>query len=446
MKKQIRKLALINPRNPILADNIGINEMFERNREHLKLWFAPPLSLLTIASYTPENIEIKIIDEHFEEISFDEDFDLIGITAMTQQANRAYEIANEFKCRNKTVAMGGIHSSVLPDEALKHVDTVFVGEAEELWPVYLEDLASGKEKKLYESTALFDLKKSITPCYELINYDKYNRLDAYFKFLPVQATRGCPHDCSFCITTKFYGKKIRKKEIDQIVADIKHLKKYSSNSLLLFVDDNLFVDKNFAKSLLKELIPLNIKYIAQSDVKVAEDDELLKLAYLSGCIMIFIGFESLNPESLGAINANAFKMKQYHNYTSSIKKIQESGIVVFGAFVVGFEHDDLSTFNNIRDFVLKNHIPGQFTLLTPLPGSRIYDEFLTEGRLTDENFWNNCSFFSMTFKHDHLNKEEAENGIIGLHDEVFNEENTLKRLIHMKNIYKNLPQRWTAEH
>lgn len=445
MQKQIKKLALINPKNQTQTDSNGIYKMLERNKEHLKLWFAPPLSLLTLASYTPDKIETIIIDEHFEKINFDEDFDLIGITAMTQQANRAYEIADEFKRRNVTVAMGGIHSSVLPEEALKHVDTVFVGEAEELWQIYLEDLKSGRERKLYKNNGFYDLKKSLTPRYELINYDNYNQLNTHFKFIPVQATRGCPHDCSFCVTTKFYGKKIRKKEIGQIVKDIQHLNKYSPNSLLLFVDDNFFVDRQFAKSVLRELIPLKIKYIAQSDVKVAEDEELLRLAYQSGCMMIFIGFESLNPMSLGDINANAFKMKQYHNYSTAIKKIQENGMVVFGAFVIGFDNDDLSTFQNIREFVLKHNIPGQFTLLTPLPGSHIYNIFKAEGRLIKENFWNNCSFFNMTFKHDYLSKEEAEREIIQLHDEIFSEENSLKRNLHMMKIYKELPPRWMAE-
>jgi radical SAM superfamily enzyme YgiQ (UPF0313 family) len=445
MHGKIKKIALINPKRPLKQDNPKTFGLFERNADRLKLWFAPPLSLLTIASLTPQDIEIKIIDEHFEDIDFNAEYDLVGITAMTQQAFRAYEIADAFRRKNRVVVMGGIHASVMPDEALKHVDTVFIGEAEELWQVYLEELGSGDERKIYQKNTLFDMKKSVLPRYELINFERFNSLTSFFKFLPVQASRGCPHDCSFCVTTKFYGKKIRKKEIGQIIEEIKTLKKLSNNTLLLFVDDNLFVDRPFAKSLLRELIPLNIKYIAQSDVKVAEDDELLRLAYLSGCMMIFIGFESLNIQTLSEINANTWKMKQLKNYPLAIKKIQENGIVVFGAFVIGFEKDSISTFSNIRDFVIQNNIPGQFTLLTPLPGSRVYDQFLAEGRLNKEAFWNKCSFFDMTFTHDHLSKENAENEIIKIHDEVFNEENTMKRNFHMIKIYKNLSPRWVSE-
>ena len=442
MQGEIKKIALINPKSPLYIDNLKIYEMFQRNKEHLKLWFAPPLSLLTIASYTPNDIVIKMIDEHFEEINFEEDYDLVGITAMTQQAFRAYEIADEFRRRNKIVVMGGIHASILPDEALCHVNTIFIGEAEELWQIYLADLKSGSEKKIYKNDKLYDLKKSVTPRYDLINFELFNSLTSYFKFLPVQASRGCPHDCSFCVTTKFYGKKIRKKEIGQIINDIQYLKEYSNNSLLLFVDDNLFVDRQFAKSLLNELIPLKIKYVVQTDVKVAEDSELLKLAYLSGCVMICIGFESIDVKSLSHINVNSWKMKQRRNYTAAIEKIQKNGIVVFGTFVIGFENDSISTFKHIKNFVIQNNIPGQFTLLTPLPGSQIYEQLKAEGRLINEAFWDKCSFFDMTFKHDNLSIENAENEIIKLHDEIFDEANTIKRNFHMMKIYKQLPQRW----
>jgi len=445
MPRNIYRIVLINPKRPLRKDNVKTYELFKKNKDRLKLWFAPPLSLLTIASLTPPGIEVKIIDEHFEEIDFNTHYDLVGITAMTQQANRAYEIADRFRQKKIWVAMGGIHASILPDEALNHVDTVFIGEAEELWPVYLLDLISGNQRKIYKSDRLFDLKKSIIPRYELINFESFNNLTSYFKFLPVQASRGCPHDCSFCVTTQFYGKKIRKKEIDQIISEISYLKKFNDNNLLLFVDDNLFVDRTFAKALLRELIPLKIKYIAQSDVKVADDPELLRLAYLSGCMMIFIGFESINIQSLSAINTNSWKMKQLDRYPSAIKRIQENGIVVFGAFVIGFENDDLSTFNNIKEFVIKNFIPGQFTLLTPLPGSRIFNQFKAEGRITDEPFWNKCSFFDMSFNHDKLGKEVAENEIVKIHDVVFNEENTLQRNFHMIKIYKGLSQRWVPE-
>lgn len=443
MPRKIRKIALINPKTPLQQENPGIFEMFQRNRERLKPWLAPPLNLLTIAALTPDSIEVCVIDEHFESIDFTSEYDLIGITAMTQQAFRAYEIAEIFRNKNVPVVMGGIHASVLPEEALQHADTVFIGEAEELWKVYLDELQEDQERKIYRSNGFLDLRKSPAPKYNLINYNAYKDNDNYFNYIPVQATRGCPHDCVFCAVSKLYGKKIRKKTVDQVVRDIEQIQLHVGDSLILFADDNLFVDKRFSKNLLKALIPLKIKYFAQTDISFAEDEELLSLAYRSGCHIAFIGLESLREESLGEINRNKWKMKQVEKYTRSIRKIQDSGIVAFGAFVIGFQHDDLSTFDEIRDFTVQNHMPGQFTLATPIPGSTLYQELQQEGRLYHDVFWNKCNFYNLVYTHENLTKKEAEDALIRLYEDVFNDENTFKRFFHMKNIYKTLPERWT---
>jgi radical SAM superfamily enzyme YgiQ (UPF0313 family) len=442
MKKDIKKIALISPKTPLQQENPLIYNMFIRNRERLKPWLAPPLNLLTISALTPKGIEIKVIDEHFENINFNEEFDLVGITAMTQQANRAYEIASEFRKRNIPVVMGGIHASVLPQEVLEHVDTVFIGEAEETWGIFLDDFKKGQEKRIYQPQHHFDLSKAPVPKYELLNFNAFKDSDSYFNYIPIQATRGCPHDCSFCVVTKLYGSKIRKKSIEQVVEEILYLQKFNKDSLILFADDNFFVDKHYSKDLLKALIPLKIKYFAQTDISIAEDEELLQLAYQSGCHIAFIGFESLRPDSLGEINRNKWKMKQVEKYVQSIKKIQENGIVAFGAFVVGFQKDDLNVFEEIRDFVVSNNMPGQFTLATPIPGSRLYQSLLAEGKLYREAFWNECNFYNLVFKHDRMTKDEAQDSLIKLYDTVFSDENTLKRLMHMKTMYKKLPPRW----
>jgi len=442
MKRTIKKILLISPKTPLQRENPEIYSMFQRNKERLKPWLAPPLNLLTISALTPADIEVKVIDEHYEIIDFNERFDLVGITAMTQQAYRAYEIAGEFRKRNIPVVMGGIHASVLPDEALEHVDTVFVGEAEDTWGVFLDDFKAGQEKKTYRPEHHFDLSKAPVPKYDLLNFSAFKDSDTYFNYIPIQATRGCPHDCSFCVVTKLYGGKIRKKSISHVIEEIEYLQKYNKESLILFADDNLFVDKPYSKELLKALIPLKIKYFAQTDISIAEDDELLKLAYQSGCHIAFIGFESLRAESLGEINRNKWKMKQVEKYAQSIKKIQENGIVAFGAFVIGFQNDDLTVFDEISDFTVQNNMPGQFTLATPIPGSRLYESLHSEGKLFNQVFWNECNFYNLVFRHDKLSKKEAQESLINLYETVFNDENTLKRLMYMKNMYKKLPPRW----
>ncbi len=442
MSRKIKKIALINPKKSLQNENPKMYDMYERNKDQLKPWLGPPLNLLTIAALTPGDIEIRLIDEHNEKIDFDQDYDLVGLTAMTQQAVRAYEIADLFRAKHIPVVMGGIHASFLPEEVLEHVDTVFIGEAEELWGNYLEDFKTGNEKSVYTCQELYDLSKAPVPRYDLIDYTVFKDMGNYFNYIPVQATRGCPHDCSFCVVSKLYGKKIRKKSIDHVVREIEYLQKFNEDSLIIFADDNLFVDKVYAKSLLKALIPLKIKYFVQTDIKIAEDQELMELAYISGCQIVLIGLESLSPESLGEINLNKWKMKQIEHYSSAIKKIQSNGIVAFGAFVIGFKNDNPSTFGIIRDFVIQNNMPGQFTLLTPLPGSRLYQEINSEGRLYTETFWNKCGFYNLVFKHDNLSSEEAENSLVWLYEEVFNAENSFNRFLYMKDIYKKLPARW----
>ena len=437
MPKKIKKIALINPKRSLQNENPKVYEMFDRNRERLKPWLAPPLNLLTIAALTPDDIEVTVIDEHFQKIDFDQKYDLVGLTAMTQQAFRAYEIAKEFRKRNVHIVMGGIHASILPEEAIKHVDTVFVGEAEELWESFLKDLEILKVKKIYKRNDLFNLENTLIPKYDLINFDVFKEIDKYFNFIPVQATRGCPHDCSFCLVSKYYGKKIRKKKLNQVIKEIEFLKTINNDSLILFADDNLFVDKTFAKSLLKALIPLKIKYFAQTDVRVAEDEELLKLAYRSGCQMMLIGFESVNTKSLDEVNKNKWKMKQLERYEQNIRRIQQNGIVVFGTFVIGFENDSLNSFLEIKEFTFRNNIPGQFTLLTPIPGSQIYHDLKAQNRLFEDTFWDKCGFYNLTFKHNNMTVDEAEKSLIMLYDEVYQPENSLQRFSYMKNIYKS---------
>lgn len=442
MKRKIKKIALICPRRKI-DEQDPLHTLFETGNENLKLWYTPPLSLLIIASLTPREIEITVIDEYIEEIDFNIHYDLVGLTSMTQQSYRAYEIASVFKSKGIPVVMGGIHATVCPDEALQHVDTIFRGESERLWPRFINDFDNGTEQRIYMDTEPFDLSMSVVPRYDLLNYEKFKKETRYFKHLPLNATRGCPHDCSFCVVSKFYGKKIRRKPVAKIVEEIKEIQRLNYESSFLIVDDNLFCDRRYAKELLNALIPLKIKYYCQTDVKIADDPELLDLIYRSGCAFVLIGFESIDPESLKGLNGNSWKFKQLQNYENAIKIIQSHGLVIYGAFIIGFENDTLATFDSVKNFILRNKITGQFTLLTPLPGSKIYEEMKQDGRLINDVFWDKANFYNLVVKHDRLNKEEAEKKIIQVHEEVHSPHNEAIRCRHMMEIYKTLPPRWT---
>lgn len=442
----MKTIALINPSKPQRSANVAFNEMFEQSREFIRPWHIAPLNLLTIASYLPNAVDIEFINEDFTPVDFDKPYDLVAITAMTLQAPRAYVIASEFKKRKVPVAMGGIHPSVMPDEALKYADYVFVGEAELTFPEFLKDFEEGRCKRIYSSeNRLFDMENSLLPRYDLLAQQHLSKGKDFFNMIPVQASRGCPHDCSFCIVSKMQGRKNRKKTIPQIVEEVKTIQKLFGSKLIGFIDDNLFIDKKFAKSLLRELIPLKIKFCAQSDVGMADDEELLKLAYAAGLQLVLIGFESLDSNSLMSIDPGKWKHGRLQKYEDAVYKIQNNGIVVYGTFIIGFETDDKNIFQLMRDFVAKTFCNAQFSALTPYPGTRLYEEMHRDNGAEATYDWSKFSNDDIVKYSTKIGKKGTEDGLIWLYKEVYNEQMATLRKNYMKEIFRKLPPRWAYE-
>lgn len=437
-----RRICLISPRRLVWARNEKITEALRQSHQFLKAWYSPPLSLLTVAGLTPAGINIVLVQEDFEEVDFTACYDLVGITAMIQNATRAYEIAAGFRARGTYVVIGGIHPTVLPEEALGHADTVIVGEAEELWPQFLRDFENGEPQRIYRGAPehRVDLTKSPMPRYDLLNArNSIKDPHFYYNFIPVQAGRGCPHGCDFCLVSDIYGKKGRRKSIEQVRAEILAIKKQLPNRLIGFVDDNLFIDRRYAWDLLETLVELKVRWVAQTDISVGEDSDLLERMYRAGCLFLFIGFESLDSENLSGMNHSQWKLRQLDNYEPYVRSIQERGILVFGAFIVGLDHDDAGVFARTVDFMDRNHITGQITFATPLPGSRFYERLKQEGRfLYPEPFWDRCSFFDVLYRLKRMTKEQAEEGFIWAYQQVFNEKALSKRTAYIKEIYKKL--------
>jgi radical SAM superfamily enzyme YgiQ (UPF0313 family) len=442
MNRPLRRICLVSPRRQIWSKNESITSALKSAHQYLKAWYSPPLSLLTLAGMTPANVEVVLAQDDFDEVDYNGSFDLVGITAMIQNVDRAYDIADQFRARGVYVVIGGIHPTVLPEEVSRHADTVIVGEAEELWARFLKDFQSGEPQKLYQHPPHYhvDLTKSPVPRYELLNERNSIRDPKYFyNWIPVQATRGCPHGCEFCLVSDIYGKKARKKTIPQIRAEILAIKRQLPNRLIGFVDDNLFVDRHFSRELLQTLEQLQVRWVAQSDIAVGADPDLLKQIYRAGCLFLFIGFESLDAENLSGMNRNHWKMRQLANYEANLHAIQESGIIVFGAFIVGLENDDAAVFQRTVDFIDRNYLTGQITIATPLPGSRMYERLKDEQRfLYPEPFWDRCSFFDVLFRLKRMSKKEAEDGLIWAYQQIFNEKAFQKRAAYLKEIYKSL--------
>jgi radical SAM superfamily enzyme YgiQ (UPF0313 family) len=440
--RKINHICFISPKRTIWSKTYQIKKALDEKNQLLKPWYSPNLSILTLIGLTPQNIKITYIDEDFEEIDFSLSYDLVGISAMTQQITRGYEIAKEFRKRGVYVVMGGIHVSVLPYEALEWVDTVVIGEAENLWPQFLEDYKNNQAKKIYKQPEGYwvDLAKSPVPAYGFLkNKNYFKNPKNFFNMVPVQVSRGCPHNCEFCLVTKCYGSKFRKKTIEQVKIEVTKIKEYFPGKIIMFADDNLFIDRKYAKELLTTLKKLRIRWVAQSDISIGEHEDLLKLAYESGGLFLLIGFESINPDNLKTINKNSWKYRQLVNYSANIEKIQKNGIIVFGSFIFGLDNDDNNVFNDVVEFMRKNNITGQLTISTPLPGSKLIERLKEEKRLIEqETFWDKCTFFDVLYNPKKMTKDQLEKGFIWAYKQLFNEKAFAERAQYLKSIYKNI--------
>jgi radical SAM superfamily enzyme YgiQ (UPF0313 family) len=263
--------------------------------------------LLTIAAQCPPEFEIEIVDEEVKDIPFDVDVDLVGITALTPKAERAYEIADRFRHRDIYTVMGGPHASVMPEEAGQRVDTVFVGESEETWPRFLQDLSAGRTGRRYTAPKMIDLNLSPVPRYDLIDAKHY-------KVVPLETSRGCPHDCEFCSSTRLFGRHYRTKAIDRVLKEVEALKAHAPRKFVFFVDDNMFVNRKRSYTLLEALIPYRLRWFVQTDISIAHDDKLLSLMMQAGCREVLIGFETISADNLRQVNSNDWKLNQSEKY------------------------------------------------------------------------------------------------------------------------------------
>jgi radical SAM superfamily enzyme YgiQ (UPF0313 family) len=428
------KIGLISPfqskTNTYYSNNPALRRFFVENK-NVPVFFHPNLSLLTLASLTPETYEVQLIDERVDTLTYKEDFDIVGISMITAQALRGYEIAEQYKKHGVYIVLGGIHPTACPEEASNYCDTLIVGEAENTWPQFLSDFVRGTPKKIYREQSV-DLSRSPIPRYDLVDTSK-------FHLFPIQTTRGCPYDCSFCSVTKVFGPQYRIKSTPQIIDELKALQHFAKNRRCVFNDDNMFVNKERMYEILKAMEPLGLKYFAQTDISVAEDDKLLKLLQESGCRMLFIGFESLVPENLASIQKSGWKLKHLETYGESCEKIQSHGIQVFGSFMVGFDHDTRDSLLKLRDFVLQNHILAQFLFLTPFPGTRVREELINQGRLSPSNTnWSLYTCFDAIYEPARMSTRELEETVLEIYESVYSDTIHKQRVRHMVDSIKQL--------
>lgn len=378
-------------------------------------WFAR-LSLTTIAALTPAEIEVAITDENVEPIDFNEDVDLVGLTAMTMHAPRAYEIADRFRARGITVVMGGLHASSLPQETKQYVDAVVIGEAECVWEDLLHDFQNGQLKPFYKSNHFCSLKAQPLPRLDLLKKKRYCTINC------VQATRGCPFSCDFCSVAQFFGNTYRYRPVDEVIEEIKSL----PPGYFTFVDDNIMGKPTYAKELFQKLTPLKKKWTSQGSLTMAKDTKLLKMAAESGCYALFVGIESLSQDNLSSMNKSINHVSQYEE---AIKIIRDHGIMVVGSFIFGFDHDDEAVFEHTVKFCEKNKIELPiFFILTPVPGTRLYQRMEKEGRILHKD-WSKYNGSNVVFKPKLLSEETLFNGYSWAFQETYSYQSMAKRIL-----------------
>jgi radical SAM superfamily enzyme YgiQ (UPF0313 family) len=365
----------------------------------------PVLGVITVAALFPKDWEVEVIDEAIEPVHLGSKADLVGISTLTLDAYHAYELADCFRARGIPVLMGGMHPSALPEEALKHADAVVVGEAEGMFQRLLLDFERGQMKGIYKNQSLPELGEIPRPRFDLLRPKHRQILHS------VQATRGCPNDCEFCSVTPFFGYQYRLRPVQDVVADLQTSLEKGSSKTVFFVDDNIAGRVDYAKDLFQALIPLKIKWGSFASVTMTRDRELMRLASHSGCIELFIGFESLYQDNLDVSRKSwvrADSMKEY------IKIFHDYGIIIESAFIFGHDGDRKDVFRRTVDFIQETGIQVPvFGILTPYPATRLRARFEKEGRLLPEaKDWRLYDGSHVLFKPILMAPDELEEGFL----------------------------------
>ncbi len=359
----------------------------------------PTLSLASLAAVTPQGWDVSFHDDAIRATDFDTDADLIALTAMTAQAPRAYELADAYRSQGKTVVMGGFHASNLPDEALQHVDSVVVGEGELAWPQLLADYQAGCLQRIYRAESLIDTTLIPPARREIFKGSGHLFTNT------IQTTRGCPFDCEFCSVTAFYGRKYRKRPVEQVLAELQELRK--ANSFVFFVDDNIVADRRYSLPLFAGMKGMGLKWLSHAPIDFAEDQELLKAAGESGCVGMFVGFESLNQDSLAAMGKVTNKAASYKAYA---QQFRDNGIGILGSFVMGCDGDTPAVFEQTLRFCEDARLEAAiFPILTPYPGTKVRQRLEAEGRIISNN-WQDYDMEHVTFQPRGMTVKELQDG------------------------------------
>ncbi|MBI5724922.1 MAG: B12-binding domain-containing radical SAM protein [Planctomycetes bacterium] len=414
------KLYLINPSNPL----VSITRVKESHWNRYRVW--KPLGLMVIAGLTPPEWKITIVDENLGVPDYRTmpRPDLVGITAFTSQANRAYELAAHFRRMGVPVVMGGIHATMCLDEALQHADAVVTGEAEGVWAKVLEDARHGRLKRRYDG-GLADLN-NVPPA-------RHDLLPPKYAFGAIQTTRGCPLNCSFCSVTAFNGTRYRQRPIPDVVREFSSIRE----KRVLIVDDNLIGTRSDhiarAKDLFGAMKQANLRkeWIAQVTINFADDEELLAMAAKAGCRGVFIGFETPTPEGLQEIGKK-YNLLKGRKFRDSVRRIQRHKILVVGSFIIGLDVDKPGIGKRIAEAANHYGVDNLNVLfLTPLPGTRLWDQMKSDDRINLDAFPDDWKYYTLTYpvaRYRHLSLDDIIKEMVSCEGKFYSFSRILRRV------------------
>ncbi|MFH1188889.1 MAG: radical SAM protein [bacterium] len=367
----MKKVTLIQPRS---SDGGVTGAFFYKN--------IPSQGLIQLEALTPSDWEVQTVNENFEPIDFDGPVDVVGITALTSLAPRAYDIAKRYRSRGIPVIMGGIHASIYPEEVANHVDSVVVGEADELWTSILDDVWHKRLQPVYHATRPshldFNFQRRPKRTYSVGVSKYFSSMKSTYTYF--QTGRGCPIGCDFCSVAQFNGKVIRKRSVEKLIVDIKAELAAHKVDYLVFMDDNIVADKAYAIELFKELAKLNVRWMSQTDIRITDPD-IIDVAAYSGLAMVFLGLESINPDVLEN-SASRTKNMWHDRYESAIRELHKRGIAIMGSFMVGSDYDPPGVGEATAEWAIKNKLDtAVFHILTPLPGTALFNRLDAERRI-----------------------------------------------------------------
>ena len=385
----------------------------------------PSLGLFTVAGLTPPGHEVQYFEvDDLESLEPIPDLDLVGISSFTARIDAAYALAARFRARGIPVVLGGLHVSLMPDEARQHADAIVVGGAEGAWPRVVADAERGQLARVYTGAreGVFEPGLYAPPRFDFLEGRAYNRIT-------VQTSRGCPRACEFCAASLRITSRFNQKPVDRVIAEIRAARRHVAEPFFELADDNTFLDRRWAEEFLRAVTPEGIRYFTETDASVADDPGLCDRLAASGCRQLLIGFESPRAADLAGLDPTDWKRRQAPRLRRVVDTLQSRGVSVNGCFILGLDAHTPDVFPDVLDFVRSSGLAEvQYTVLTPFPGTPLYARLRREGRLLAERFWDRCTLFDVTYVPKRMSVAELEAGLRWLFAETYTRRETEARL------------------